>query len=313
MILSVSRRTDIPSFYTDWFFNRLEDGYVYVRNPMSIHQISKVELNPSVIDGIVFWTKNPSPMMDRLEELDKKGYMYYFQFTVTSYGEEIEKKLPSKKDVIIPTFKKLSKIIGKERVIWRYDPILLTEKYSIECHKNSFEYLAKALSGYTNKCVISFLDLYKKIQSNMKPLNLLPLGIDEMNNLAKSLADIAKKYEITLESCSEKIDLDKYGIKHGHCIDAHLFEEILGCKLNIDKDKNQRLECGCASSIDIGLYNTCRNHCIYCYANFSQNVVDRNSFAHNPDSPLISGNVMPDDNITERKVKSLKDDQISMF
>ena len=157
MIISASRRTDIPTYYSDWFFNRIKDGYVCIRNPMNIHQISKVSLDPTVVDGIVFWTKNPIPMMGRLDEL--RDYMYYFQFTVNPYGPDVEQNVPSKSKIIIPTFKELSKKIGKNRVIWRYDPIFLTQKYSIEYHEKFFSKMAEILSAYTDKCIISFLDL----------------------------------------------------------------------------------------------------------------------------------------------------------
>lgn len=311
MIISASRRTDIPTYYSDWFFNRLKDGYVYVRNPMNIHQISKISLSPDVVDGIVFWTKNPIPMMPYLDKLN--DYAYYFQFTVNSYGRDIELNVPNKNDIIIPAFRELSNRIGADRVIWRYDPILLTEKYTIDYHVNYFNELAKRLSGYTNKCVISFVDLYRKTQTHLKDFGILPLGDKEMYALAEHLVEIANKNNLIVESCAEKINLEQFGIQHGHCIDCELFEKILNCKMKLSKDKNQRPECGCMESIDIGAYNTCKNGCRYCYANFSENTVIKNIGAHNPDSPLIFGEVMTDDKIIERKMVSLKDSQISLF
>ena len=311
MIISASRRTDIPAYYSEWFFNRLKEGYVCVRNPMNIHQISRISLRPAVVDGIVFWTKNPLPMLDRLDEL--KEYTYYFQFTITAYGNDVEKNLPSKKEVIIPAFQKLSKMLGSERVIWRYDPIFLSEKYSMECHKKTFEYIARRLQGYTKKCVISFLDLYRNTRNNTKSLGLLPLEPKEMKEIAEQLSAIAKKYGIILESCSEEIDLEEYGVQHGHCIDNSLFELLLGCKLTTDKDKNQRKECGCFSSIDIGMYNTCKNYCVYCYANYSQTTVTKNFNLHNPGSPLLSGEILTEDKVNDRKVSSCRECQLSMF
>ena len=256
MIISASRRTDIPTYYSDWFFNRINDGYVCVRNPMNIHQISRVSLDPAVVDGIVFWTKNPIPMMEKLDML--KAYTYYFQFTINPYGKDVEQNIPNKETVVIPAFKDLSRRLGPERTIWRYDPILLTQKYSIEWHVQCFEYIAKELSGYTRKCVISFLDMYRNTQSNTKNLGLLPFEKVKMLEIAQSFSKIAQKHGIVLESCSEVIDLGRYGILHGHCIDCKLFEELLGCNLTLDKDKNQREECGCAASIDIGMYNTAK-------------------------------------------------------
>lgn len=185
MIISASRRTDIPTYYSEWFINRIRDGYLYVRNPMNIHQISKITLSPCVIDGIVFWTKNPIPLMQYLNELN--NYAYYFQFTVNAYGKDVEVNVPNKNDVIIPAFRELSNRIGRDRVIWRYDPILLTEKYTIDYHVNYFNELAKRLSGYTHKCVISFVDLYRNTQAHLKELNILPLGEKEMYELARDL------------------------------------------------------------------------------------------------------------------------------
>lgn len=311
MIISASRRTDIPTYYSEWFFNRIQEGYVYVRNPMNTHQISKISLSPDVVDGIVFWTKNPIPMMSHLDKL--KDYAYYFQFTVNSYGKDIETNVPSKNDIIVPAFRELSKKIGAEKVIWRYDPIMLTEKYSIDYHVNYFNELAKRLSGHTHKCVISFVDLYRNTQSHLKDLNILPLGDKEMYELAERLVEIANKNNLIVESCAEKINLEQFGIQHGHCIDCNLFEKILKCKMNLSKDKNQRPECGCMESIDIGAYNTCKNGCRYCYANFSQTTVNKNTGAHDPKSPLIFGNVMPEDKIIERKMVSLKESQIGLF
>ena len=278
---------------------------------MNIHQISKISLSPEVVDGIVFWTKNPIPMMPYLDKLN--DYAYYFQFTVNSYGKDIELNVPNKNDIIIPAFRELSNRIGADRVIWRYDPILLTEKYTIDYHVNYFNELAKRLSGYTDKCIISFLDLYRNTQTHLKDLGILPLGDKEMYELAERLVEIANKNNLIVESCAEKINLEKFGIQHGHCIDCSLFEKILNCKMHLSKDKNQRPECGCMESIDIGAYNTCRNGCRYCYANFSDKTVVKNTSVHNPNSPLIFGEIMPDDKVVEKKMVSLKDTQISLF
>ena len=239
--------------------------------------------------------------------------MYYFQFTVNSYAQDIEPNVPNKNDIIIPAFRDLSKNLGADRVIWRYDPILLTEKYTVDYHVTYFEEIAKRLSGYTNKCIISFVDMYRNTQGNMKAFGLLPLGTKEMLELAQRLVTIAEKYHIIVESCAEKINLEQFGIAHGHCIDCGLFEKLLGCKLNLDKDKNQREECGCMASIDIGMYNTCRNGCRYCYANYSAKTVERLCSLHDPLSPLISGIVGPDDVVKERLVRSCKQCQMDLF
>lgn len=301
MILSASRRTDIPAFYSDWFFNRLKEGFVLVRNPMNIHQVSRVTLSPEVIDCIVFWSKNPKPMLARLDEL--KDYMYYFQFTINPYDRGLELGVP-RKEGIISTFKELSEKIGLKRVIWRYDPILLTENMGVDYHVRYFEEIAKRLEGYTNMCVISFVDLYQKTQRNLKDTTAREPSQNEMIEIASKLCATAKKYGITIQTCAEEIALESVGIKHGKCIDSALIEDLLDVKLVVDKDPNQRKECGCVQSIDIGEYNTCAHGCKYCYANFKDGVVAANRAAHDVNSPLLIGNLGPEDKVTERKLFS---------
>ena len=311
MIISASRRTDIPTYYSQWFYNRIKEGFVLVRNPMNIHQISKINLSPDVVDAIVFWTKNPAPMIERLDEI--KDYNYYFQFTLNSYGTDIEANVPNKNDKVIPTFKKLSDKIGKEKVIWRYDPILLNDKYTVDYHIEFFDKLASMLSNYTEKCVISFIDSYTKISKALKENNINEPTMIEMHTIAKSFSEIARKYNLKLTSCAEKVDLSQYGIEHGKCIDDKLIERIAGFSLNVDKDKNQRLECGCVASVDIGMYNTCKNGCKYCYANYSEKQVDNNFIKHDPQSALLYGEITDEDKISDRKVTSCRECQMNLF
>lgn len=311
MILSVSRRTDIPNYYSEWFFNRLKDGFLYVRNPMNFHQISEIKISPDVVDCIVFWTKNPLPMMERLDELE--AYNYYFQFTLTGYGNDVERNLPNKKTSVFPVFQELSNRIGKEKVVWRYDPIFFSNRYNAKYHLKAFRSIAEALSGYTEKCVISFLDIYPKNKKNMDDLLSYDLSDSELREFAKELSNIAKENHIKIGSCAEKIDLDEYGIIHNSCIDKELIEKIIGCKLKINKDKNQRIECGCVESVEVGTYNTCKNGCVYCYANYSAKSVESNFQKYDPLSPLLCGHIEKDDKISTRKVVSLKETQISIF
>lgn len=308
MIISASRRTDIPTYYSEWFFNRIRQGHVLVRNPMNPHQISKICLTPDVVDGIVFWTKNPIPMLSKLDLL--KEYMYYFQFTLNAYGQDIEPGVPSKNDEIIPAFQNLSDKIGANRVIWRYDPILLTKTYTAEYHIRYFEKLAKRLSPYTQKCTISFLDFYRNTEKNLADLSVQKTTLETLESLAQSLAQIAHSYGLKIDTCAEKIDLQKYGIDHAHCIDGSLFAELLDCPLKTHKDKNQRLECGCIESVDIGAYNTCQNGCRYCYANHNFKTVRTNAQKHHPSSPLLIGEVGPNDKITEKKLGSCMINQL---
>lgn len=311
MILSASRRTDIPNYYSDWFFNRIKEKYVYVRNPMNPHQVSKIDLSPEVVDCIVFWTKNPKPMLDRLDEL--KEYKYYFQFTLTGYGTNIECNVPHKKDVMIPIFQELSEKIGKEKVIWRYDPIMFTEIYTVEYHLKAFEQIANALNGYTDQCVISFVDTYTKNKKSMTELGVKKLDKNQLLDFSKQLSRIASKNNMEIGSCAEIIDLELCGIKHNSCIDARLIESIIGCKINTNKDKNQRKECGCIESVEIGTYNTCKNGCKYCYANESQNDVDSQYKKYHVMSPILCGEITEKDRITIRTMKSIKENQLSIF
>jgi hypothetical protein len=310
VVLSVSRRTDIPNYYSEWFFNRIKEGYLYVRNPMNARQISKITLSPEVVDCIVFWTKNPEPMFGRLDELDT--YKYYFQFTLTGFGNDIEYNVPHKKDMI-SVFQKLSLKIGKEKVIWRYDPIIFTEKYNPEYHLKAFRQIAEELCGYTSRCVISFVDIYAKNKKSMRALNSFSLSEDELAAFGREIAFLAGSRDIKVATCAERLDMSPYGIEHNCCIDKELIEKITGCKLKADKDKNQRKECGCIQSIEVGTYNTCKNGCKYCYANVSRERVDANCRLYDVDSPLLCGMITENDKITERKVVSWKEKQLTIW
>lgn len=311
MILSVSRRTDIPNYYSEWFFNRIKEGFVYVRNPLNSHQISRIDISPEKVDCIVFWTKNPEPMLGRLDEL--KEYKYYFQFTLTGYGKDIEPAIPHKKDKMISVFQELADRAGSRNVIWRYDPVLFTSRYSVEYHENAFRQIADSLNGYTEKCVISFVDTYAKNKNNLELLNLKNPDEQELIRFIRQIVKYADENDIMTASCAEAMDLSAYGVEHNCCIDKKLIEEITGYRLNAGKDKSQRKECGCAESIDIGTYNTCRNGCRYCYANYSMKSVAGSCTLYDPESPLLCGKIDPEDRITERKIKSLKESQLSFF
>jgi hypothetical protein len=301
MIISASRRTDIPAFFGSWFFQRIKEGFVYVRNPMNINQISKIELSPSIIECIVFWTKNPSPdFINNLHILDSMGYKYYFQFTLTPYNQNIERNIPLKTE-IINKFISLSNKIGKEKIIWRYDPILLNNETSLDCHKNLFEYYAKSIGVYTNKCIISFIDIYQKIKERLLKYNIQALTRQQSLDIAQAIQNIASKYNIKTESCCEDIDLSEFNIEHGHCIDGDLINTITGKRYSFKKDKTQRNACGCISSIDIGAYNTCRNGCAYCYANWLELKSISDNF-YDFTSPLLCSNVTINDKISNRLV-----------
>lgn len=292
MIISASRRTDIPAFYSEWFYKRLEEGFVVARNPFNANQLTKIRLDVEAIDAIVFWTKNAAPMLGRLDELDMTGIPYYFQFTITPYGRDLEPGLSVSKTGIIDVFKALSERLGPDRVIWRYDPILFSKKYSMGFHKQAFAKCASMLEGYANRTVISFLDVD---YSNTKSAQSLGIGdgtTKEKNELAVYISDIAHSCGMVVETCAEEINLNVCGIKHGHCIDADLIEKITGKSFLLrgrGKDKSQRFLCGCIRSTDIGAYNTCLHGCAYCYANYSQGSIKMNCEKHDPNSAVLVG------------------------
>lgn len=309
MIISASRRTDIPAFYSDWFFNRLRAGYLLVRNPMNIHQVSKIELTPDAVDCFVFWTKNPEAMIKRHgDDLQKMRIPFYFQFTVNPYNKIIEPFVPEKK-IVFDTFISLADLIGKERMIWRYDPIIFTDIIDFNYHVKYFEVIAQKFAPYTNKCIISFLDFYKKTQRNMQAIPFLDPSLEQKLELSRKLYSIASELGLKLVTCAEMLDLSEIGIRHGKCIDPGLIAHLCGGKVLAKKDKNQREECGCVESIDIGAYNTCRHGCLYCYANFNREIVEKQASLHNPLSPLLFGELTADDKITVREMKSIIEKQ----
>lgn len=293
MILSASRRTDIPAFYADWFYTRLQEGFVVTRNPFNANHLTKFHLDAEHVDAIVFWTKNAQPMLRRLDELDRTGIPYYFQFTITPYGQDLEPNLPKDKGTIIETFKSLARRIGQARVIWRYDPILFNAKYTLDFHKRAFARCAELLEDSTSKVIISFLDMEYNNTKRIQKLGINDGSQDERNELAAFFAENARQRSMSVETCAEDIDLQAYGITHGHCVDGDLIERIAGRPLTAKgkgKDKNQRLACGCIGSTDIGIYNTCDHGCAYCYANFSPKAIGNNRAKHDPDSPVLLGN-----------------------
>jgi len=310
MIISASRRTDIPAFYAKWFINRIREGYVLNKNPFNTNQVKKIILTPFYVDAIIFWTRNPKPLMPYLDELDEKGLNYYFQYTITGYPRTLEKNTPHPSKAI-ETFIELSDKIGKEKVIWRYDPIIFTKYTDFDEHIRLFNKISKSLEGKTDKVVISFADPYKKITKKLEAIDYSDI-LDEkakLYELAKQISKIAESRNMIVETCSEDIDLNYCNINHGKCIDDILIEKLFNVNLHVDKDKNQRKECGCVQSIDIGVYNTCSHGCTYCYATYSDKTVEKNKLIHNPNSPLLIGNL---EDLSEEIKKKINSEQ-SLF
>ncbi len=295
VIVSASRRTDIPAFYFDWFCNRLQNGYVDVVNPFNRKQVRRVSLKSEAVDCIVFWTKDPAPMLVRLDDLS--AYCYYVQVSITPYCRNIEENLRPKPD-IIKTVQELSRRLGRERVVWRYDPILLNEVYTIDRHMEWFKETHEKLSFYVERCVISFIDIYAKARKNTQGLGIRELSVDEMNELADGMSRIVKGSGITLQTCSEEIELDRYGIIHGACIDGELVERITGKPVKAGKAKSQRPLCNCVESFDIGSYDTCVHGCRYCYANVSRERAQAGLYRHDQQASVITGRLLGDEKVT---------------
>lgn len=313
MIISASRRTDIPAFYTDWFMNRVSDEYLLLKNPFNAHQVRRVSLSPRDVDLIVFWTRNAEKLIPRLAELDAKGFHYYFQYTINAYVRSIDKSVPNPWKAI-KTFVRLSDLIGPKKVVWRYDPILVSNFSSIDEHKRVFEKLAGALAGHTERVVVSFVDIYKKTATNIGRIPNISVvqdfaSSDKAYVLAKFMSDIAKQCGMSIQSCAEEIDLQQQGIGHGKCIDDELIRDLFSIGVSSKKDKGQRLPCGCIESVDIGQYNTCLHGCQYCYATTNQSLAHRNFERHNPLSPFLVGN-SPEEGKNEQKVCIQKQDSL---
>lgn len=308
MILHTGLRTDIPAFYSEWFANRIKAGYVMVRNPYNPVQITKYRILPDVVDVIAFCTKNPAPFLTYMDYI--KDYGQYWFVTITPYGREIEPNVPDK-DIVMKSFQELSDRVGINSIGWRYDPIFISQEYTLERHIEAFEAMADRLCGYTDTCVISFIDLYQKVRRNFQ--QVMEVKRDERITLAKEFVRIGKKYGIAIKSCAEGAELAAYGVDCSGCMTTTVFERAIGCPLRIPKRKGARAECDCQLGCDIGAYNTCGHLCRYCYANYDEKTVRENKKKHNPDSPLLLGGLTDADVIHEAKQESWRDMQLRLW
>ena len=326
MILSVSRRTDIPCRHNEWFMNRIRAGYAVVRNPMNPGQLGRIALTPDVVDCIVFWSKDPAPLMPYLKELDARGYRYYFQFTLTPYGKNLEPGLRDKKE-IEDCFRELARRVGSERIIWRYDPVVVNEVLDLNYHKKEFERLCRELQGCMRSITISFVDMYTKLGREKTPAyekeeeealrsraekQLRPVTEEEMEELAAFFSHTASARGLSVNACCEGKDLVPFGVGRASCIDKAVIEDITGGKLKLKPDKGQRKGCGCYESIDIGAYNTCRNGCIYCYANHSPKSLEENLRKADRQGELLVGSVRDGEKVTVRKTASCLEGQYEL-
>lgn len=300
MIINTGSRTDTVQYYSDWLLKRFKEGFVYSRNPLFPNIVTRYELNPNILDCVVFCSKNYEPILDRLTEITDK-FNTYFHYTITAYGRDIEPNVPTI-DESIETLIKLSKIVGKQRIAWRYDPILLTKKYTKQIHYNTFDYMSKRLSPHINRCIFSFVDMYKKLETNMP--EIIILNNNDKIEIAKNIGSIAKKHNMIIQTCATIEDFKRFGILQSGCMTS----EILGNANNITFKKvrhsGNRQGCKCIENRNIGDYDTCPNGCKYCYANKNPQIAQENYKKHNPNDLMILGNLKPTDEIQQSNQKS---------
>lgn len=299
MIISASRRTDIPAFYSKWFINRIRAGWCQVPNPLKYRQLSYVSLKPEDVDAIVFWSKNPAPMLGYLDELDTLGFRYYFQFTLNDYQKHLEPQVPSL-EIRLHTFRKLSIRLKPLRVVWRYDPIIISNHTPPDFHREKFSQIAKALSGFTRRVMVSFTDYYQKTDRRLSSLEKFGYKFDRRAansrgawNLLKELAAIAREHDMEIFTCAEERDFSKVGVPPGRCIDGELLSELWSLRGHTKKDPAQRNSCLCVVSKDIGINDTCIQGCPYCYSTRNLTLAQRRYAEHDLDSPVIWGNWRP--------------------
>lgn len=313
MIVNVGGRTDIVNYYSEWLINRLKDGYAYSRNPLFKDNVSKVSLKSEDVDCLIFCSKNYKPMLKYMKEINEK-YRIICHYTITAYGIDVEPNVPSI-DESIRSLIELSKIVGKEKVIWRYDPILLTKEYTVQKHLETFEYMAKKISPYVQRCIFSFVEMYKKLSYNMR--EIIPFTNEDKINILKGIGEISKKYNLYVQTCAVDENNEKYGIHVSGCISKEILEEASNVKYKNIKEKPMRKGCHCIPSRDIGAYDTCLNGCKYCYANKNPYLAKENIKLHDKNSPLLIGHIKETDKITESKINSFiindEVEQMSLF
>ncbi len=278
MIVSASRRTDLPRYYMEWFIRRLRGGFVEVPNPFNTHAIRRVSLSVDDVEAIVFWTRDPRPTLPYLRELADRGFLYLFQVTLTGYPRNLEPRAPEREETIV-AIHALSEQLGPQRVIWRYDPILLggsgPRRLSPDFHRENFASLARSLGGVVRRVIVSIHDDYQGQRRRLREAlgGALEPGLDEigqptpeMGTLLKDLSSLAAAEGMAIQACGEPESLRPWGVEPGACIDGTLLRELWGIETGKPKDGGQRELCRCAPSVDIGVYDSCPASCVYCYA-----------------------------------------------
>lgn len=308
MIINTGGRTDTVQYYSEWLLRRFEEGYALSRNPLFPHKVSRLELSPDVVDCVVFCSKNYRPILPRLHEITDRFHSYCY-YTITAYGRDVEPGVPSIEESI-QTLKELSAIAGKQRVAWRYDPVLLTKAYTVERHLETFDYMAARLAPHVDRCIFSFVEIYEKVKFNMP--ELVMLTEEHIEELARGFGEIAARYDLHLQTCGTNGDFSRYGIHPSGCMTLDVLGQANGVKFRDLKHKGMRHGCHCVEARDIGTYDSCPNGCKYCYANKDPRKAAENFKLHDPASPLLLGHVGPDDVITQSTQRSFLEKECQM-
>ena len=302
MIINTGGRTDTVQYYSDWLLRRFAEGYVLSRNPLFPDKVTRYELTPDKVDCVVFCSKNYKPILPRLREITDR-FPAYFYYTITAYGKDVEPGVPSIEESI-ETLKELSALVGKERVAWRYDPVLLTREYTIRRHLDTFPWMARELAPYIDRCIFSFVEMYKKLETNMP--EIIPMSETERDALARGLGAAAAKLGMVIQTCGTNGDYTRYGIQASGCITLSILAKANHIDFRYFKHKGMREGCHCMESRDIGAYDTCLNGCKYCYANKNPREAFENYEYHDPASPLLLGHLRPDDIVTQGAQRSFQ-------
>ena len=302
MILNTGARTDTAQWYAPWLLRRFEEGYVLVRNPLFPHKVTRYELDPSVVDCVEFCSKNYAPLLSGLHSITSR-FNTHFHYTITAYGPDIEPEVPDLQDSV-DTLLDLERLVGARRICWRYDPVLLTDVYTVDRHLQTFAWLADRLAGHVDRCIFSFVEMYKKLDKNFPELR--PLSDADRDLLAAGLGRIAAEHDLRIQTCGNNGLWPQYGIEPSACMSLEMLGKANGVEFKKLKHRGQRAGCGCFQARDIGAYDSCPNGCRYCYANKSHDkALDNYLHAHDPESPLLLGHVEPGDEIIRGQQKSL--------
>lgn len=307
MILNTGGRTDTVNYFSEWLLNRFAAGYAYSRNPFHPDVVNRIDLNPETLDVVEFCSKNYRPILSRLHEITER-FNCHFHYTITAYDKDIEPNVPGI-DESVETLRGLSAQVGKEKIIWRYDPVLLTGKYTIERHLATFDYMAGRIAPYVSRCLFSFVVWYKKLHLP----ELQPISGRQKELIAKGLGEMAAKHHLYIQTCGTKESYEQYGIHHSGCMTRAVYEHSLGLHFKKVAERGNRPGCRCMESRGLGDYNTCLNGCRYCYANYDHEKARENYRLHDPESPLMIGHLRPTDKIVPLHQESCLDKAPMLF